>query len=114
MVAGGAGYIGAHTCRALADAEYTPVTYDNLSTGHIEFVPWGAFVQGDIADFAKVAEVCRAHKVIHFAADAIVEESVIEPAKYYQNNVAGTLSLSSARPYVKGAHWIKARFALRC
>ena len=95
LVAGGAGYIGAHTCKALAGAGYTPVAYDNLSTGHADFVRWGPFVKGDIADFAKVAEVCRAHGVIaaiHFAADAIVEESVAEPAKYYRNNVAGTLS----------------------
>ena len=95
LVAGGAGYIGAHTCKALAGAGYTPVAYDNLSTGHADFVRWGPFVEGDIADSAKVAEVCRAHGVIaaiHFAADAIVEESVAEPAKYYRNNVAGTLS----------------------
>ena len=95
LVAGGAGYIGAHTCKALAGAGYTPVAYDNLSTGHADFVRWGPFVEGDIADSAKVAEVCRAHGVIaaiHFAADAIVEESVAKPAKYYRNNVAGTLS----------------------
>ncbi|MGA8971343.1 MAG: NAD-dependent epimerase/dehydratase family protein, partial [Pseudolabrys sp.] len=95
LVAGGAGYIGAHTCKALAGAGYTPVAYDNLSTGHADFVRWGPFVEGDMADSAKVADVCRAHAVIaaiHFAADAIVEESVAEPAKYYRNNVAGTLS----------------------
>jgi len=96
LVAGGAGYIGAHTCKALAGAGYTPVTYDNLSTGHADFVRWGPFVHGEIADSAKVTDTCRAHGVvaaIHFAADAIVEESVREPAKYYRNNVAGTLSL---------------------
>jgi len=96
LVAGGAGYIGAHTCKALADAGYTPVTYDNLSTGHADFVRWGPLVEGDIADSAKVTDVCRVHGIvaaIHFAADAIVEESVADPAKYYRNNVAGTLSL---------------------
>ncbi|MGA9561770.1 MAG: NAD-dependent epimerase/dehydratase family protein, partial [Pseudolabrys sp.] len=50
LVAGGAGYIGAHTCKALAGAGYTPVAYDNLSTGHADFVRWGPFVEGDIAD----------------------------------------------------------------
>ncbi len=92
LVAGGAGYIGAHTCKALAGAGYTPVTYDNLSTGHADFVRWGPLVEGDIGDSAKVTAVCHAYGVvaaIHFAANAIVEESVIDPAKYYRNNVAG-------------------------
>jgi len=96
LVVGGAGYIGAHTCKALLAAGYTPVTFDNFSTGHPEFVRWGPLVEGDIADSAKVADACRTHGVIaalHFAAHAIVEESVVEPAKYYRNNVASTLSL---------------------
>lgn len=95
LVAGGAGYIGAHTCKALAGTGYIPVTYDNLSTGHADFVRWGPFVEGDISDSAKVTETCRSYGIvaaIHFAADAIVEESVIEPAKYYRNNVAYALS----------------------
>ena len=58
LVAGGAGYIGAHTCKALAGAGYIPVTYDNLSTGHADFVRWGPFVEGDIWDFTKVTETC--------------------------------------------------------
>jgi UDP-glucose-4-epimerase GalE len=96
LVTGGAGYIGAHTCKALSEAGYTPVTYDNLSTGHVDFVRWGPFIEGNIGDIANVTETCRAYGVvaaIHFAADAIVEESVIEPAKYYRNNVASALSL---------------------
>src|SRR6185312_3956581 len=96
LVVGGAGYIGAHTCKALAAAGYTPVTYDNLSTGHAEFVRWGPFIQADIGDTAKVSDTCRSNQIvaaIHFAADAIVAESVTEPAKYYRNNVSGTLSL---------------------
>src|SRR5262249_26216368 len=83
-------------CKALAGAGYTPVTYDNLSTGHAGFVRWGPLVEGDIADSAKVTETCRSYGIaaaIHFAANAIVEESVIEPAKYYRNNVAFSLSL---------------------
>jgi UDP-glucose 4-epimerase/UDP-arabinose 4-epimerase len=96
LVVGGAGYIGAHTCKALAGAGYTPVTYDNLSTGHADFVRWGPFVQADIGDAARITDTCRKYEIaatIHFAADAIVPESVADPAKYYRNNVSGTLSL---------------------
>ena len=96
LVAGGAGYIGAHTCKALAHAGFEPVTFDNLSTGHRDFVRWGPLVEGDIRDSSAVAEAVRAHDVvaaIHFAACAYVGESMENPAKYYDNNVAGTLSL---------------------
>jgi UDP-glucose-4-epimerase GalE len=96
LVAGGAGYVGAHTCKALAAAGYTPVTYDNLTTGHSAFVRWGPFVQADIGDAAKVLDTCRTYGIvaaIHFASDAIVEESVANPTKYYRNNVASTISL---------------------
>ena len=96
LVAGGAGYVGAHACKALARAGYLPVVLDNLSTGHRDFVRWGPLVQADLRDSAKVAETIRQHAcvaVLHFAAFALVGESVAEPAKYYENNVAGTLSL---------------------
>src|SRR5262245_22420874 len=94
LVSGGAGYVGAHKCKALAGAGYTPVTYDNLSTGHADFVRWGPLIRADIADAAKVSEVCRLYGVvaaIHFAACALVQESIVEPEKYYRNNVAYTL-----------------------
>ena len=96
VVTGGAGYIGAHTCRALASAGFEPVTFDNLSTGHCGFVRWGPLVKDDIRNTAAVTEAVRsfgAVAAIHFAACAYVGESVVEPQKYYENNVLGTLSL---------------------
>jgi UDP-glucose 4-epimerase/UDP-arabinose 4-epimerase len=75
---------------------FAPVTFDNLSLGHRNFVRWGPLVERDIADTAAVAEACRRHGVIaaiHFAGNTLVEESVSDPVKYYRANVAGTLSL---------------------
>lgn len=99
LVTGGAGYIGAHCCKALHAAGYLPVCYDNLSTGHADFVKWGPLVIGDIADSGAVAEAIARHHVVavmHFAAFSLVGESVIDPQKYYQNNLAGTLGLLQA------------------
>jgi UDP-glucose-4-epimerase GalE len=96
LVVGGAGYIGAHTCKALRQAGFTPVVYDNLSTGHAQFVKWGPLIRGDIRDARAVAEAIGAYHVaavLHFAACAYVGESMLAPEKYYENNVAGTLSL---------------------
>jgi UDP-glucose-4-epimerase GalE len=98
-VTGGAGYVGAHTCKALAKSGYLPVVYDNLSTGHESFVRWGPFFNADIRDHATLREVMLSHNisaVLHFAACAYVGESVINPQKYYDNNVTGTLSLLRA------------------
>jgi UDP-arabinose 4-epimerase len=98
LVAGGAGYVGSHTCKALAQAGFLPVVLDNLSTGHRDFVRWGPLVQADLRDTAAIAEAIRQHHcraVLHFAAFALVGESVTDPAKYYDNNVVGTLSLLS-------------------
>jgi len=99
LVTGGAGYIGSHTCKALAQAGYTPVTYDNLSRGHRWAVQWGPLEEGDILDDARLRDVFRHYcpaAVIHFAALAYVGESVASPELYYRNNVAGTLSLLGA------------------
>ena len=99
LVVGGAGYIGSHTCKALKEAGFSPVVYDNLSTGHADFVRWGPLVEGDIRDRAALTAALRdsgAVAVLHFAACAEVGESVIDPEKYYDNNVAGTLSLLGA------------------
>ena len=96
LVAGGAGYVGAHTCKALSAAGYQPVVFDNLSTGHRGFVRWGDLIEGDIRDLAAVTAAIQEHGVVavlHFAACAYVRESFVDPAKYYENNVAGTLSL---------------------
>ena len=99
LVTGGAGYIGAHTCKALARAGYQPVTLDNLTGGHRDFVRWGPLVVGDVRDQSSVADACRAHQVmavIHFAGLAYVGESTTDPLKYYDNNVSGTISLLGA------------------
>jgi len=96
LVTGGAGYIGSHTCKALAKAGYLPIVYDNLSTGHAYAVKWGPFIQGDLNDRAKLNEAFLTYKpkaVIHFAADAIVVESMSHPGKYYRNNVGSTIAL---------------------
>lgn len=96
LVAGGAGYVGAHACKALANAGFTPVVFDNLSTGHKDFVLWGPLVQGDIEDHAAIQDAIRdwdVDAVLHFAASSYVGESVSNPQKYYENNVAGSLSL---------------------
>lgn len=99
LVTGGAGYIGSHTCKALALAGYEPVTFDNLSTGFRDLVRWGPFVEGDIRDTAALREVFKAFSpeaVIHFAGRIAVGESVVAPALHYQINVAGTLCLLDA------------------
>ncbi len=97
LITGGAGYIGSHTVRALAAAGMTPVVFDNLSTGHEESVPEGVtLVKGDIHDIKLVSETLKKYEidgVIHFAASSLVGESMTDPAKYYENNVGGTLHL---------------------
>ncbi|KAG6383699.1 hypothetical protein SASPL_156536 [Salvia splendens] len=96
LVTGGAGYIGAHVCEALAAAGYRPVTYDNLSTGRRRFVRWGPLVEGDVWDADKVRHTLIAHDicaVMHFAGSSVVPESVRAPLDYYRNNVGGLLGL---------------------
>ena len=99
LVTGGAGYIGSHTCKALAAAGFMPVAYDNLVFGHEWAVKWGPLARGDILDRGRLEEVFRQYKpsaIVHFAAYAYVGESVEQPAKYYKNNVTGTLTLLEA------------------
>lgn len=99
LVTGGAGYIGSHTSKRLAANGYEPICYDNLSTGHREFVKWGPFELGDLHDTKLLIDILEKYKpnaVIHFAASAYVGESVSDPFKYYRNNVGGTLSLLEA------------------
>lgn len=99
LITGGAGYIGSHTCKALAKAGYLPVVYDNLVYGHEWAVKWGPLEKGDITDRARLDEVIMKYQpsaVIHFAAYAYVGESVIDPGKYYRNNVAGSLTILEA------------------
>jgi len=99
LVTGGAGYIGSHACKALAQWGHQPIVYDNLLTGHRDAVRWGPLAVGDILDRDRLDAVFAAHRpdmVIHFAALAYVSESVADPGAYYRVNVGGTLSLLQA------------------
>ncbi len=99
LVIGGAGYIGSHACKALAGAGYLPVVYDNLCYGHEWAAKWGPLERGDILNRTRLNEVLaqyRPEAVMHFAAFAYVGESIIDPGKYYRNNVAGSLNLLEA------------------
>lgn len=96
LVTGGAGYVGSHACKALAQAGFTPITYDDLSTGHRDLVRWGPFEEGSVGDGERLAGVIARHRpvaVLHFAALSLVGESVRDPARYYRTNVAATLTL---------------------
>jgi len=93
-VVGGAGYIGSHAARALREAGYEVVIYDNLSTGFRRLAEGFELVEGDIADEARLRPVLAdMDAVMHFAAHAYVGESVENPQKYFRNNVVGGLSL---------------------
>ncbi|GIP44981.1 UDP-glucose 4-epimerase GalE [Paenibacillus sp. J45TS6] len=99
LVTGGAGYIGSHTVAALLERGEEVVVVDNLQTGHREAVLGGAFYEGDLRDKAFLDQVFAENKieaVIHFAANSLVGESMQNPAKYYDNNVFGTLTLLEA------------------
>jgi UDP-arabinose 4-epimerase len=99
LVTGGAGYIGSHTCKILAQGGYLPVAFDNLSSGHEWAAKWGPLEQGDIlnrSDLDRAIEKHRPSACLHFAAFAYVGESVAHPGRYYRNNVAGSLTLLEA------------------
>jgi UDP-arabinose 4-epimerase len=99
LVTGGAGYIGSHTAKLLAQAGHEPISLDNLSEGHRWAVRWGPLIEGDLADADLIRDVLRDHQiqaVIHFAANAYVGESVEHPRKYFRNNVTNTLHLLEA------------------
>jgi UDP-glucose 4-epimerase len=99
LVTGGAGYIGAHACKALARAGFEPVVFDNLSTGWAEAVKWGPFVQGDLMDRADIDAALAEHRpvaVMHFAALSLVGESMKDPAYYWRVNTGGALNLLEA------------------
>jgi UDP-glucose 4-epimerase len=99
LVAGGAGYIGSHTCLDLFKKGHHPITYDNLSNGHAEFVKWGPLEKGDIRDRKNLDDVLRRYQpvaVMHFAAAIEVGESVRDPSSFYDNNVSGSITLIRA------------------
>lgn len=99
LVIGGAGYIGSHMVRALLGEKHNPIVFDNLSTGHKEFVPEGAiFIQGDLRNIQDVNKALERYSVsvdavMHFAASSIVPESMCNPLKYYENNVSACINL---------------------
>jgi len=99
LVIGGAGYIGSHAVRLLARSGHDVWVYDNLSFGHRQAVPSGRLIEGDLSDRPRLVAAMREHEidaVMHFAAFAFVGESVVDPAKYYQNNIVGSLNLLEA------------------
>ena len=96
LVTGGAGYIGSHAAKALAQAGLQPVVVDNLQRGHCQAVRWGPLIEADTCDQAALEQIFREHSieaVIHFAAFAYVGESMREPGLYFRNNFANTLTL---------------------
>lgn len=99
LVTGGAGYIGSHACKALKAAGYTPVSFDNLSTGWEEAVKFGPFERGELTDRARLDEVFQRWQpvaVMHFAALSLVGEAMAKPGMYWRNNVMGSLTLIEA------------------
>ncbi|MGA1463778.1 MAG: UDP-glucose 4-epimerase GalE [Steroidobacteraceae bacterium] len=96
LVTGGAGYIGSHVVRQLAERGERVIVLDNLSTGHAEAVLGGELVVGDTGDVALVNRLLAQHgikTILHFAAHIVVPESVANPLKYYRNNTANTRTL---------------------
>ena len=96
LVTGGAGYIGAHACKALYLNGFTPIVFDNLSTGNRGSVKWGPLVVGDLLNFDDINQIFKDYEitsVMHFAAKAYVHESVRDPIKYYRENINGSINL---------------------
>jgi UDP-glucose 4-epimerase len=99
LLVGGAGYVGSHVNKELNRKGFETVVFDNLICGHRELIKWGEFVQGDLANPGEIEHCFKAFPitaVVHLCAFAYVRESAAQPAKYYRNNVAGTLNLLDA------------------
>lgn len=99
LVIGGAGYVGSHTVRLLVRNGHEVYVYDNLSKGHRQAVVDAQLLEGELSDRENLKKIFRELKieaVMHFAAFALVGESVAQPAIYYQNNVTATLELLEA------------------
>ncbi len=99
LVVGGAGYVGSHAVKLLVEAGHQVCVYDNLVYGHPQATLGVRLVDGELSEGPRLTALLRELKteaVFHFAAYAAVGESVIEPAKYYQNNIVGSLSLLDA------------------
>jgi UDP-glucose 4-epimerase len=109
LIAGGAGYIGSHVNKLLNKKGYKTVVFDNLICGHREFVKWGNFIFGDLADREQIHHCFKKYPidaVMHFSAFAYAGESVSDPAKYYVNNVSNTLNLLEAMREYNVRHFI--------
>lgn len=99
LVVGGAGYIGSHMVKQLAQAGNDVITLDNLSYGYRDAVKYGEFVEGDLGDDSVLDSIFASgdiDAVMHFAGFIQVGESVIKPSMYYHNNVVNTLTLLDA------------------
>jgi UDP-glucose 4-epimerase len=99
LVVGGAGYIGSHAVRYLGERGHNVYVYDNLSRGHRASVPEGRLIVGEVADRPALVAAMKSHRidaVMHFAAFALVNESVNDPSLYYRNNVIAALELLDA------------------
>lgn len=96
LVVGGAGYIGSHMVKMLAKVGHEVTVLDNLSTGFRDSVKYGKLVIGDLADIHLLENIFKENSfdgVMHFAANSLVSESMVNPSKYYRNNVSNTLNL---------------------
>ncbi len=99
LVTGGAGYVGSHACKALKAAGYTPITFDNLSSGWRDAVQFGPFFFGDINSPSCLESAFQQYQpqaICHFAARSNISESQHQPAQYWLTNVMGSLNLLQA------------------
>jgi UDP-glucose 4-epimerase len=99
LIVGGAGYIGSHMVKIAHKIGHDVITLDNQSTGHKDAVLYGKFEFGDILDTNKLQNIFQKYKpdaVMHFSAYSIINESIKNPFKYYNNNVTGTINLLKA------------------
>src|SRR5258708_7258618 len=99
LVTGGAGYIGSHSVKALKQAGFQPLIFDNFSTGHRSFIKGTPAVEGDLCnpeDLSRAFSEYQIEGVLHFAGKALVGESVEKPGLYYETNLRGGLNLLNA------------------
>jgi len=114
IVTGGAGFVGAHTAKILAARGFEPIVFDSLENGFQKNVKWGPFFKGNLLDPESLKECFSKYQpaaVFHFAAYALVGESVENPERYTNNNVTGTLNLLHA---MKDAGCSKIVFSSSC
>ena len=99
LVTGGAGYIGAHVAKELHSAGHLPIVLDSLFRGHRDFVRWGPLLEMDLSSLARNPKILRKYSidaVIHLAALAYVDESLVNPSEYFANNITNTHTLLDA------------------